>query len=45
MILNTGHRYGTISNTMKIMKAGKKGKHLNTLEKYYNTEPARTIYS
>jgi hypothetical protein len=34
-ILNTGHRYGTISNTMKIIKAGKKGKHLNTLEKYY----------
>jgi hypothetical protein len=34
-ILNTGHRYGTISDTMRIIKAGKKGKHLNTSEKYY----------
>jgi hypothetical protein len=45
-LLNTGHRYGTIANTMKIIKAGKKGKHLNTLEKYTTyTEPAGTIYS
>jgi hypothetical protein len=33
-ILSTGHTYGTITNTMKIVKTGKKGRHLNTLEKY-----------
>jgi hypothetical protein len=31
-ILNTGHTYGTINKTMDIIK---KGKHLNTLEKYH----------
>jgi hypothetical protein len=30
-MLNTGHTYGTI---MDIIKTGRKGKHLNTLEKY-----------
>jgi hypothetical protein len=34
-ILNTGHTYGTITDTMDIIKTGRKGKHLNTLEKYY----------
>jgi hypothetical protein len=34
-ILNTGHTYGNITNTMKILKIEKKGKHLNTLEKYH----------
>jgi hypothetical protein len=34
-ILNTGHTYGTINNTMDIIRTGKKGKHLNALEKYY----------
>jgi hypothetical protein len=34
-ILNTGHSYGSIRNTMKIIKAERKGKHLNTLEGYH----------
>jgi hypothetical protein len=33
-MLNMGHTYGTITDTMDIRKTGKKGKHLNTLEKY-----------
>jgi hypothetical protein len=28
-------RYGSIADTMKILKTEKKGKHLNTLEKYH----------
>jgi hypothetical protein len=34
-ILNTGYTYGTIMDTMDIIKTGTKGKHLNTLEKYH----------
>jgi hypothetical protein len=34
-ILNTVHAHGTIMVTMGIIKTGRKGKHLNTLEKYY----------
>jgi hypothetical protein len=34
-ILNTGNKYGTITDTMDIIKTHRKGKHLNTLEKYY----------
>jgi hypothetical protein len=34
-ILNTGHTYGTITDTMEIITTGKKGKHLNKLERYY----------
>jgi hypothetical protein len=34
-ILNTGHTYGMIANTMDIIRVGRKGRHLNTLEKYY----------
>jgi hypothetical protein len=34
-ILNTGHTYGTITDIMEIIKTGKKGRHLNTLEKYH----------
>jgi hypothetical protein len=34
-ILNTGHAYGTITDTMEIMKTERKGRHLNTLERYY----------
>jgi thymidylate synthase len=33
-ILNTGHTYDTITDTMKII-TGRKGKYLNTLGKYY----------
>jgi hypothetical protein len=34
-ILNTGHTYGTITDTVDIIKVEKKEKHLNTLEKYH----------
>jgi hypothetical protein len=34
-ILNTGHTYGSITDTMKALKTQRKGKHLNTLERYY----------
>jgi hypothetical protein len=34
-ILNTGHSYGTITDTMEIMKTESKGRYLNTLERYY----------
>jgi hypothetical protein len=34
-ILSTGHTYGSITDTIKIMEIEKKGKHLNTLEKYH----------
>jgi hypothetical protein len=34
-MLNTGHTYGSIADTMKVLKTEKKGRHLNTLEKYH----------
>jgi hypothetical protein len=34
-ILNTGHTYGTIINTMDIIRTQEEGKLLNTLEKYH----------
>jgi hypothetical protein len=33
--LKTGHSYGTITDTKDIIKTERKGKHLNTLQKYY----------
>jgi hypothetical protein len=30
-ILNTGHTYGTIRDTMEIITRGRKGQYLNTL--------------
>jgi hypothetical protein len=33
-ILNTGHSYGNITDTMKIIKVERKGKQVNTLERY-----------
>jgi hypothetical protein len=36
--LNAGHKYGTIANTMEIITTGRKGKYLNTLEKYHVNE-------
>jgi hypothetical protein len=33
-ILNKRHKYGTITNTVDIVRTHTKGKHLNTLEKY-----------
>jgi hypothetical protein len=45
-ILNTGHAYGSITNTMKVLKTEKKGKHLNTLEKYHiHRHPEADIWS
>jgi hypothetical protein len=32
-ILNTGHAYGNITDTIKVIKIEKGGKHLNTLQK------------
>jgi hypothetical protein len=34
-MLNTGHAYDPITDTMEIITTGKKGRHLNTLERYY----------
>jgi hypothetical protein len=34
-ISNTGHRYGTIDDTMKILCKNKKGRLLNTVEQFY----------
>jgi hypothetical protein len=34
-ILNTGHKYGKTTDTMDIIRTHRKGKHLNTLEKYH----------
>jgi hypothetical protein len=34
-ILNTGHTYGTLTDTMDVIRNGRKGRHLNTLEKYH----------
>jgi hypothetical protein len=34
-IVNMGHTYGTITDNMYIIKQRKKGKHINTLEKYH----------
>jgi hypothetical protein len=34
-ILNTGHTYGTVTDTMEIITTGRKGRYLNTLEKYH----------
>jgi hypothetical protein len=34
-MLNTGHKYGPITDTMDIVKTHKKTKDMNTLEKYH----------
>jgi hypothetical protein len=34
-ILNTGHTYGIMENTMDIIETNKKGQYLNTLENYH----------
>jgi hypothetical protein len=35
LVLNTGHAYGNTTDTMRVIKTEKKGKHVNTLEKYH----------
>jgi hypothetical protein len=34
-ILNTGHTYRTTTDIMDVIRTGRKGRHLNTLEKYH----------
>jgi hypothetical protein len=34
-ILSRGHAYGSVTDTMEGMEVERKGKHLNTLEKYH----------
>jgi hypothetical protein len=34
-ILSTGHAYGTLEDTLKIVKIQRKGPHLNTLERFF----------
>jgi hypothetical protein len=34
-ILNMGHAYGRITDTMDVKRTARKGRHLNTLEKYH----------
>jgi hypothetical protein len=34
-ILNTGHTDGTVTDTMDVIRTGRKGRHLNNLEKYH----------
>jgi hypothetical protein len=34
-ILSTGHAYGTLKDTLKIVKIQGQGPHLNTLERLY----------
>jgi hypothetical protein len=34
-ILNTGHTYGTITDTTEIIKTERKGRYFNTFEIYY----------
>jgi hypothetical protein len=41
-ILNTGHTYGTINYTMDVIINGRKGRHLNTLEKYHIYKISKT---
>jgi hypothetical protein len=40
-ILNTKHTYSTITDTMDVIRIGRKGRHLNTLEKYHIYEISR----
>jgi hypothetical protein len=40
-ILNTGHTYGNIADTMDIIRMGRKGRYLNTLKKYYSYKMSR----
>jgi hypothetical protein len=39
--LNTGHTYGTITVTMEITTTWRRGKYLNTLERYHIYEISR----
>jgi hypothetical protein len=41
-ILNTGHTYGTITDTMDVIKTVRKARHLNILEKYHICKISRS---
>jgi hypothetical protein len=41
-ILNMGHTYGTINDTMDVIRYGRKGRHLYTLEKYHIYKISKT---
>jgi hypothetical protein len=43
-ILNTRHTHTTMTNTMDDIKARRKGKYLNTLEKYHIYAVSKTSY-
>jgi hypothetical protein len=40
-MLNTGDTYGSMADTMKVLKMERKGKHLNTPEKYHICKMSR----
>jgi hypothetical protein len=44
-LLNRGHKYGPITDTMDIIKTHKKGKHMNTLENTTYTNCTNTTYT
>jgi hypothetical protein len=44
-ILSMGHTYGTITDIMDVIKMGRKGRHLNTLERYHIYKLAGTTYT
>jgi precorrin-6B methylase 2 len=40
-ILNTGHTYDTTTDTMDVIRIGRKSRYLNTLEKYHTYKISR----
>jgi hypothetical protein len=40
--LNTGHTYGTVTNTTDVIRKGRKGRHLSALEKYHIYKISKT---
>jgi hypothetical protein len=43
-ILNMEHTYGTTTVTMDVIRTGRKGRHLNTLEKYHIYKISRNLH-
>jgi hypothetical protein len=44
-MLNMGHAYGTIIDSMDIVRTHKKGKHLHTLDKYHIYKISKKTYT
>lgn len=40
-MLHTGHTYATITDSMDVIRTGRKGRRLNTLDKYHICEISR----